>query len=226
MSSSSSSVPSTMNSTTAAPKKVAKKAAPAATVPVPAPAPETAAPKKAAAPKKVTPSPAASTSAPAPAPVPVETSTDASEVTFETELAAVQTQLTMIREAASAALAALKRVAKRHGVEVKEARKNRRKSRPTTEGSEPRRPNNFEIPVAISDELSAFFGGGKNAMMSRTQVNQRMSEYIKSHKLGEGQKIRPDAALRKLLRTQETDELTIFNIQKYLKVHYPQTAKA
>ena len=173
------------------------------------------------------------TPAPAPTPAPVAETVETpvegeapAETSFEDELAAAQTQLGAIREAATQALAALKRLAKRHGAEIKDARKNRRKARKETDGTEPRRPNNFEIPVAVSDELSAFFGGGKSATMSRAQVNKAMSEYIKKNSLGQGQKINPDAALKKLLRIADGDDVTIFNIQKYLKAHYPVTTKA
>jgi chromatin remodeling complex protein RSC6 len=154
--------------------------------------------------------------------------TPVAEPTFEQELAEVQRQLETVRASATAALSALKRVAKRHAAEVKDARKNRRAKKAATEGdaSAPRKPNNFEIPVAISDELSAFFGGGKGAQMSRAAVNKAMSEYIKSHGLGQGQQINPDAALRKLLSVGAEDKVTIFNIQKYLARHYPKAAKA
>ncbi len=235
MSSTNTSVPSTTMNAPAA--KVAKKAAakPATSAPAPtpapaAPAPVVEAPKKAKKAASASPSPVAST-APAPvAPVatqPVaEPAAETPEVTFEDELKAVQESLETIRTSVTAALAALKRVSKRHAQDLKEARKNRRKVRKEADGSEPRKPNNFEIPVAVSDELSAFFGGGKNAQMSRSQVNKAMGEYIKKHSLGQGQKINPDAALKKLLGVTDAENVTIFNIQKYLKRHYPQSAKA
>lgn len=210
-----------------APKKAVKKTTPAAApAPVAAPvaAPEPAAPKKAA--KKA--SAAASEVAP-PAPVvaaPVEApaAEAAVETSFEDELRAVQESLTAVRDAAAAALAGLKRLAKRHSSEVKDARKNRRAKRVATEESAdtPRKPNNFEKMVPISDELSAFLGGGKNNQMSRSQVNKAINEYCKSHSLSQGQNINPDAALRKLLTPPEGTQLTIFNIQTYLKRHYPK----
>jgi chromatin remodeling complex protein RSC6 len=217
------------------PKKVAKKtsaapvtespavavAAPAAEVPKKVSKKASAAAEPVAAP--VVAAPVAATPEVAPA-----ADAAAAEPTFEQELAEVQRQLETVRASATAALAALKRVAKRHAAEVKDARKNRRAKKAATEGdsSAPRKPNNFEIPVAISDELSAFFGGGKNNTMSRSEVNKAMSAYIKSHGLGQGQQINPDAALRKLLSVGADDKVTIFNIQKYLARHYPKVAKA
>ena len=223
----------------AAPKKVAKKtsAAPEVAAPAPvavaAPAPAAAAPKKvakktSAAPEVAAPAPVAAVPDVVASPAPAADAPAATEPTFEQELAEVQRQLETVRASATAALAALKRVAKRHAAEVKDARKNRRAKKAATEGdaSAPSKPNNFQIPVAISDELSAFFGGGKNNTMSRSEVNKAMSAYIKSHGLGQGQQINPDAALRKLLSVGADDKVTIFNIQKYLARHYPKAAKA
>jgi hypothetical protein len=51
-------------------------------------------------------------------------------------------------------------------------------------------------------------------------VTRSISNYVKSNGLGNGQKIAHNAALRTLLGISETDELTIFNMQKYLNRHY------
>ncbi len=214
-----------------APKKSAKKVASPAVASSPAPAAGTgsAPPSRAASP-----SPTAGTSA---AP---EATASAPETSLADEVTALQQQLTAIRDAASSALSALKRVARRAAQDVKEAGKRRRKSR-TTEDGAPRKPNNFQTPVAISDELSAFLGGGKNATMSRTEVNSKMSAFVKSNHLNEGQTIHLTAtpeltaagfnqkaadSLRKLLTVPDGEKLTIFNIQKYMSRHYPKPATA
>ena len=161
--------------------------------------------------------------------------------TLQDELKAVHDQLTAIRDAASAALIALKRVGKRASQDIKDARKSKRKGRELQEG-EVRKPSNFEIPVGISDELSAFFGGGKGALMSRAEVNKRVFAYCKESGLTEGQDIhlagtpelvakgfKPSAAaaLVKLLAVPETEKkLTIFNIQTYMRRHYSKPAAA
>lgn len=146
--------------------------------------------------------------------VPVE------EISWQQELAGLQAELTKIRDAAASALAMTKKFEKRMTREMKEARKNRRKSRaPLAEGEE-RKPSIFEIPVPITDELSIFLGGGKGSTMSRSQVTKAVSKYIKDNKLNEKHQIHPDPALRKLLGVKEGDELTIFNMQSYLQKHY------
>ena len=150
--------------------------------------------------------------------------TDATVATFADEISSLQTQLLALRDGATAALASLKRVAKRASQEVKDARKNRRRARAETAEGEVRKPSNFEIPVPISDELSLFLGGGKSNSMSRAQVTKAINAYVNEHKLRVKHDITPDAALRKLLSVDESVKLTIFNMQTYLGRHYLKPA--
>lgn len=223
----------------AAPKKVAKKVTATVSVvetPVPAtPAVET--------PKKVTKktaetsvssvTTASATTVATPvvvAPVVTEATTTSASATTETsftdEVTSLQKELKAVRDAASAALDVLKRVVKRAAQDVKEARKNKRRARAEPAEGEVRKPSNFEKPVSITDELSAFLGGGKNNQMSRKDVNSAIHKYIKDKGLGKGQVVTPDASLRKLLGVAESDNLTIFNIQTYMKRHYIKPAVA
>lgn len=208
---------------TPATKKVARASS---TVPVPAAATPVVAPSSRSA------SPAAAAPAPAAAEAPTE-----EERSLQDEIKSVQDQLNVIRDAVTSALTALKRVAKRATLDVKDARKNRRKAK--EDNGEPRKPSNFEIPVAISDELSAFFGGGKTATMSRAEVNKRMFAFAKENFLSEGQTIHLEStpalvakgfkqsaadSLRRLLAIPQGESLTIFNIQKYMGRHYSKPA--
>jgi len=148
----------------------------------------------------------------------------AEETSWQEELRTVQEQLSAIRDAAVAAIAASKRLEKRVGREMKDARKNRRrKQAPLAEGEE-RKPSIFQIPVPITDELSVFLGGGKGNQMSRSAVTKAISVYVKENGLNDKHKINPNAALRKLLGVKEGDELTIFNMQSYLQKHYVKAA--
>jgi chromatin remodeling complex protein RSC6 len=215
-------------SSAAAPKKVAKKASvPASTTPaVVVATPAVAAPaveKKVAAKKaaETTPAPVAT---PAPA-VDATPATDATpERTLADEVKDLQDELTKIRDSASAALSALKRVQKRAAQDVKDARKNRRRRSENTD--EPRKPSNFEIMVPISDELSIFLGGGKNNQMTRAQVTKSISKYVNDHTLRTGRVIAPDAPLRKLLNIADGSsvELNMFNLQSFLRHHYLKPA--
>jgi hypothetical protein len=118
------------------------------------------------------------------------------ERSLQQELKAVQDHLTAVRDAANAGLLALKRLAKRAASDVKDAKKKKVRDTKLAEG-EVRKPSNFEIPVSISDELSAFFGGGKSALMSRAEVNKRMFAFAKENLLSQGQNIHlePNVAL-------------------------------
>jgi len=189
----------------AATKKVAKKADVAAVVPASASA-------------AVAPVAAVAADASA-APTSAEATTS-----FADEVTALQTQLTALRDGAAAALLTLKRVAKRATQEVKEARKNRKRSRAEPAEGEVRKPSNFEIPVPISDELSTFLGGSKSNSMSRAQVTKAINLYVNERNLRVKHDISPDAALRKLLSIDDSVKLTIFNMQTYLGRHYLKAA--
>lgn len=209
-----------------APKKLEKKDVKVVTAPVVAPAAsEPAAPvsKKTAKKAEVEPS---SATVPAVTAQPVVADALAvEEKSWQEELKLVQDQLSAISRAVAAALSASKRLERRANRDVKDAKKGKRKQRaPLAEGEE-RKPSIFQIPVPVSDELSVFLGGGKNNLMSRSQVTKAISAYVKEHKLNDKHKVNPNAALRKLLGVKEGDELTIFNMQTYLQPHYIKVAK-
>ena len=83
----------------------------------------------------------------------------------------------------------------------------------------------FAKPGPVSDELRKFLGLSKDELISRTQVTRKFTEYCKAHNLQNGpdkRVIHPDKTVMKLLRLDKHSEsLTFFNLQKYMKVHYP-----
>jgi len=92
-----------------------------------------------------------------------------------------------------------------------------------------RAPSGFVKPTLISDELAAFLGKEKGSLLARTAVSKDITAYIREHKLQDatnGRKINPDAKLAKLLKLQKTDELTYFNLQKFMKPHFVKAAVA
>ena len=214
-----------MNTTT---KKVTKKAAApevaAATPAAPVAAPAPAAATKTAKTKTVaaTPAPAAPVAVAVPTPAADAASATSADASLADEVKTLRDQLTSVRDAASAALAALKRVEKRASADVKEAKKSKRKPRVDENGE--RKPSNFEIPVAISDELSTFLGGPKNNKMARKDVTTSLNKYINAHNLRNKHTITPDAPLRKLLKLADGESTDIFKLQKLLKPHYPKPA--
>lgn len=86
----------------------------------------------------------------------------------------------------------------------------------------------FEKPTAISDELAKFVGEPVGTMLARTAVSKKIHDYVKSNNLQNPTNRRiiiPDAKLKKLLKTSATDELSYFNLQKFLKVHFKKDVK-
>jgi hypothetical protein len=92
----------------------------------------------------------------------------------------------------------------------------------------PRDPNapksGFAKDGPVSDEMRKFLGMKKDDLISRTDVTKRIHEYCKAKDLqnpADKRQIKPDASLRKLLRMEKDDDLTFFNLQKFMKVHFP-----
>ena len=103
---------------------------------------------------------------------------------------------------------------------LEKAAKGRRK-RPVDPNAE---PAGFAKPGIVSPALMKFLGLKKGELIARTGVTKRINAYCKEHKLqneADKRRINAAAALRKLLKMNKTDELTFFNLQKYMKVHYP-----
>jgi len=84
-------------------------------------------------------------------------------------------------------------------------------------------PSGFVKPTLISNELAEFLGKSIGTEMPRTEVSKEINAYIEAHGLQDrhnGRIINPDERLRKLLRLSEGDQLTYFNLQKYMKHHF------
>jgi hypothetical protein len=84
----------------------------------------------------------------------------------------------------------------------------------------------FVKPTLISNELAEFLGKSIGTEMPRTEVSKEINAYIEAHGLQDrhnGRIINPDERLRKLLRLNNGDELTYFNLQKYMKHHFTKS---
>lgn len=82
----------------------------------------------------------------------------------------------------------------------------------------------FAKPANISKDLAKFLGVNPNEKLARTDVTKRLNLYIKEHKLqNEDNKriIEPDTKLSKLLGNGK-NQVTYFNLQTYMKKHYPK----
>ena len=86
-----------------------------------------------------------------------------------------------------------------------------------------RAPSGFVKPAAISPELAKFLGVAADTKMARTDVTKMITSYVKEHKLqasDNGRRIMPDTKLKALLKVTDKDEVTYFNLQKFMKHHF------
>lgn len=165
--------------------------------------------------------------APAPAPEPVAEAaapeTDGNELTTQT------TEFLAKLNQASALFTSLKiefrSLEKRWTRAIKTAERTQSKRKRKTGN---RQPSGFVKPTKISDELAKFLEKPAGTEMARTDVTREINKYIRSHNLQDkdnGRKINPDAKLQSLLKLKKSDELTYFNLQRFMSPHFSKTEK-
>ena len=91
-----------------------------------------------------------------------------------------------------------------------------------------RAPSGFVKPTKISDELAKFLEKPTGCEMARTEVTRDINKYIRTNNLQDkdnGRKINPDTKLATLLKLKKTDELTYFNLQRYMSPHFAKAVK-
>lgn len=97
----------------------------------------------------------------------------------------------------------------------REAKKNRNRGN--------RKPSGFAVPTPISDELCDFMKRPHGSQVARTEVTQYIITYIKDNDLQyptNRKVIKPDKPLKTLLAAEEADEVTYFNLQRYMNRHF------
>jgi len=151
--------------------------------------------------------------------------------TEETQVAPLQeqfaqllTQLSVLRTQLTSVTSQVRALSKRSERELKQAAKAGRKKRKTGN----RAPSGFVKPTAISKELANFLNKPHGAEMARTEVTREINNYIRQHKLQDpknGRHILADSKLRKLLKLKKDDELTYFNLQRYMSPHFAKAGQ-
>ncbi len=109
---------------------------------------------------------------------------------------------------------------KTYSRELKQARKEGAKRKRKTGN---RSPSGFVKPTLISNELATFLGREQGSVMARTEVTREINAYVRKHSLQDpsnGRKINPDKKLSSLLKIKKGDELTYFNLQRYMSPHF------
>ena len=185
------------------------------------------------------------TSTPAPAPEPVVVAppepehvvaaapepetvqqTVSEEVSIEQQFRDIATRIQEFRTLATSLTADVKRLQKNVARQVRESnRKNRKRAARSTDSKRP--PSGFAKPALISDSLCQFLGKPSGTEMARTEVTKYLTQYIKQHALQDAEnkrRINCDSALKSLLNVSDSDEVTYFNLQRYMKPHFPLSA--
>jgi chromatin remodeling complex protein RSC6 len=137
----------------------------------------------------------------------------------------VSTQLSTLLDTVSVLMSQLKSVQgdiktlqKNYGKVLKEHAKTTSKSK-----RQNRKPSGFAKPSALSAEMTGFLGLDKDIEMPRNEVTKLINKYIVDNELRDNsdkRKILPDKKLGKLLGWDGKEQVSYFNLQKYIKQHF------
>ena len=158
--------------------------------------------------------------------VSTEPANDVVETTTETGFGDLLKKLTEVTSLLATVKQEARALEKRLTRELKAAQKANAKKKA---GKGNRSPSGFVKPTLISEELAAFLGKAKGTEMARTEVTREINKYIREQGLQckeNGRKINPDAKLSKLLNLSKKDELTYFNLQRYMSPHFAKAGQA
>ena len=184
------------------------------------------------APEPVAPEPVVETVVEPPATESTSSATSSSSVgaeQLEADYQSLMTRLSEFKTLYTGITSDLRRMQKNMNKYIREANKRSRKPKNTDLNRPKRPPSGFAKPALISNELCSFLGVENGTEMARTEVTKHLTTYIKQHNLQDQEnrrKILPDSKLQKLLNVKSTDEVTYFNLQKFMKVHFPKSASA
>ena len=152
-----------------------------------------------------------------------ESNTVVSEWSMSNDFSTVLTEINALRASLTGLAGHVRDLQKRSERELKSAQKSAKKRRTKNTN---RKPSGFVKPTLITDELASFLGKDSGTLMARTKVTREINAYIREHKLQNpknGRHILPDKKLGKLLRVGKNDELTYFNLQKFMSPHFVKT---
>lgn len=96
----------------------------------------------------------------------------------------------------------------------REEERNKQRNRPLS---------GFVKPTLISSELASFLGKTAGTKITRVEVTREINAYIREHQLQDksnGRIINADSKLSSLLKIPAGEELTYFNLQRYMSPHF------
>lgn len=182
--------------------------------------------KKAAAPKKAPVAPKKEVPAePVVTETPVEEPVDSVVPQISSDFLEFMTKLQAVNQMLSSLKADFRNLEKKATRELRAAEKASMKKKRKAGN---RSPSGFVKPTKISDELASFLGKPKGSEMARTEVTREINTYIRNHKLQDkenGRKINADKKLTSLLKLGSKDELTYFNLQKFMSPHFAKAGQ-
>ena len=162
--------------------------------------------------------------------MPASSNTDSTECTetetcqsWEQRLDELNTKLQNVISVCKGVISENKQLRKEYSRVNRELAKRTRKKKTSQSGGS-KQPSGFAKPASISKELAKFLGVKADMLLARTDVTKRINTYIKAHNLQNPENkriIHPDTKLSKLLNNGN-EEVTYFNLQRYMKVHFPK----
>ena len=169
-----------------------------------------------------TPAPVAPTATESTAP----TQTEVKEDDIDARFVALTARMSEVVSVVKSIQADARKLQKENKRVLREAtRKNKKKGGSDNPNKPKRAPSGFAKPSPISHELCQFLDVPVGTQLARTAVTKHITKYIKDHNLqnpDNKRHILPDKGLKKLLNVKNTDEVTYFNLQKYMKHHFPK----
>jgi chromatin remodeling complex protein RSC6 len=137
------------------------------------------------------------------------------DLTFDTIL----NTLTLFKSQITSLQNQIKQLEKSINKEKMSLEKKANKNKPKTL----RKPSGFAKSTKISNELCEFMNKPIGSEVARTEVTKYIVDYIKTNGLQKQDNkkyINPDQSLKSLLSVTDDEEVTYFNIQKYMNRHF------
>ena len=133
----------------------------------------------------------------------------------------LNSQFNLIKTQMASMQQSMKQIEKNIKKQMKGLKKELDKSKTKNKGN--RLPSGFAKPSKVTKELCQFMNKAEGTEIARTEVTRALVSYIKENNLENAENskfISPDDKLKLLLGLDDSQQLTYFNIQKYMNKHF------
>ena len=106
---------------------------------------------------------------------------------------------------------------------IKKEMKGLKKAASKSKNKGNKKPSGFANPTKVTKELCEFMNKQEGTQIARTEVTRALISYIKANNLQNKDNkkiILPDQKLQFLLGIKQEEQLTYFNLQKYMNKHF------